>query len=291
MTVIKTYPKVNRGHFLPDPHGDLSWAEGTMRNGRTFRIEYWHQSYGSYVTLSMSTMDIEDATKQVLKDLLIAEGLIEFDDDKYLNSGFDGVNLTAKKYRDASDNEMWSLTIPVGDEDGTYIRTNIPLQKYLFPDKKMDPYLYVKKAIDAESAEYFIALCEEQGEQETVSMYQGYFINNTSVPIEIMFEILPGALSEIKAGTTVNDLINNQAIGKWISRYTNIPPKGYAAINMRYFEWEFDFSNSRHIFLQTDGEEKHINFNMQKYFIVQDETNCIPVLNKRGYVCLPSFSK
>lgn len=286
------YPKVNRGHFLSDPHEDISWAEGTLHDGRPFRIEYWYRSDSSFITVYISSLDIENASEQELKDLLIKEGLIDFDDEKYLNSGFGGgINLTAKKFKDASDNEMWSLTIILGDDDGTYIRTNVEFKKYIFPDKKTDPYIYTHKATNVENAEYFITLCEEQSKQGTSSMYYGYFINNTSVPIEIMFDLPPGALSKIESGSTVDSLVNNPPNNKWITQYTNIPAHSYVGLNMLYFEWEFDFSNARHIFLKTAGVEKHINFYMEKYFIRREEIDCIPVLNRRGYVCLPSLYK
>ena len=284
------YLKVNRGHFLPDPHEDISWAEGTFHDGRPFRIEYWARSYSSFITVYISFLDIENASKQELKDLLIAEDLIEFDDRKYLNSGFGGgINLTAKKFKDASDNEMWSLTIIVGDDDGSYIHTKVPFQKYIFQDKKIDPYIYKHKGSNAETAEYFLALCKEQSNPNSAVMYYTYFINNTSVPIEIMLEVPPGALSHMELGSTVNDLVNNPAMQKAITRHENIPAYGYVGLYMLYFEWEFDFSNARHLFLKTAGVEKHINFYMEKYFIAGKETDCIPVLNKRGWVCLPAF--
>jgi len=283
--INNNYPKVNRGHFLADPHEDILWAEGTLPDDRPFRIEYWIHPGTSLLTVFISTLDIENATPLELKDLLIRGGVIEFDDDNFLQSGFNGINLTAKKFHDMSRNEMWSLTIILGDDDGTYIRTNVKFQKHTFPDKKTDPYIYTHKATAVENAEYFITLCEEQ------RMYQGYFINNTSVPIEIMFELRPGALSVIEAGSTVDDLVNNTPNNKWITQYTNIPAHSYVALNMLYFNWEFDFSNARHIFLKTAGVEKHINFYMEKCCICREETDCIPVLNRKGWVCLPPLYK
>lgn len=283
------YPKVNRGHFLADPHEDISWAEGTLHDGRPFRIEYWIHPGTSLLTVFISTLDIENATPLELKDLLIRGGVIEFDDDKFFQSGFNGINLTAKKFHDISHNEMWSLTIILGDDDGTYIRTNVKFQKHTFPDKKTDPYIYTQKATNVENAEYFISLCEEQSKQGTSSMYHGYFINNSSVPIEIMFEMPHGVLSGIESGSTVNDLINGP-IPKAITRYENIPAYGYTDIPMLYCKWEFDFSHARHLFLKTAGVEKHINFYMEKYYICREETDCIPVLNRKGWVCLPAFS-
>ena len=284
---IKHYPKFDRGHFFPNPHEDLAWAEGRLQNGRPFLIEYWLYPYTSLLTIFMSTLDLEYSSEQELKDMLIEEGLIEFDDDNYHNFCSDGINLTAKKCQDASNNEMWALTLIVGDEDGTYVHDKIPLKKYLFPDKNMDPYLYTKKGTDIESAEYFIALCEEQSEQETGSMYQGYFINNTSAPIEIMLEVSGGALRISKSRSTINDLLNNPAIQKSIVRYENIPAQGYVRLYWRYFDWEFDWPISLHLFLKTAGVEKHVNFYMEKYFIARKEIDCIPALNKCGYVCLP----
>lgn len=159
-----------------------------------------------------------------------------------------------------------------------------------FIDKKKDHYIHTNKATDVKNAEYFIALCKEQRKQDSVPMYYGYFINNTSMPIDIMLEIPPATLTKIKPGSTINDLINISLKEKSINLYENIPPHGDVELNMIYFEWEFDFSNTRHLFLQTLKVEKHINFCMKKYFISQNKIDCIPILNRDGYVCLPNFS-
>lgn len=62
---------------------------------------------------------------------------------------------------------------------------------------------------------------------------------------------------------------------------------GYVRLMDRYFDWEFDWPNSRHIFLRAADTEKHINFYLNKYFVAQKEADCIPVLKRGGHICLP----
>jgi len=282
------YPRVNRGHFLPDPNVDLGWAEGHLRDGRSYRVELWLYPHNTLLTIYFSARDLENATEQQLKDLLIAEDLVEFDDDKYLHSGLKGINLSTRKNPDASGNEMWELTIIVGDEDGTYIHDHFHLSKYGHPPKNIDPYIYQAKEDNPDNAEYFMAICEEYNDHESVPMYQGYFINNTPMPIDIMFELRPGEFGKMKPGTTIKDLMSHEACGEFMNRQTKVPAFGYARLGMRYFEWELDFSNARHLFLQTAGVEKHINFYMRIALRGLQETDCVPILNRPGYICLPS---
>ena len=77
----------------------------------------------TYLTFYMPTRGIENATPQEIKELLIKNKLIYFDDDKFLSAGFGGgINVEIKKSIDISNHEMWEATIIVGDEDGTYVK-------------------------------------------------------------------------------------------------------------------------------------------------------------------------
>ena len=89
---------------------------------------------------------------------------------------------------------------------------------------------YTKKVAANVNAEYFIALCKEQDQPDSATMYQMYFINNTSAPIDIILEVLPGTSGKFKSGGTVNDLMNDPALQKSISRYENIPVFGYVRL-------------------------------------------------------------
>ena len=53
-----------------------------------------------------------------------------FHDEKFHSAGFGGCNVEGKKVMDDSGNEMWSITVIVGDEDGSYAGNVIPLVRY-----------------------------------------------------------------------------------------------------------------------------------------------------------------
>ena len=131
------FPEIDRSNFTPklskkhiDDQLDLSWGEGYFRDGRPFRIECWSANQITYLTYYISTIGLENARDENLKNLLVSEGLIVFDDEKFLSSGFSGCNVSATKKVDASDNQIWEITIIVGDEDGTYIKDHFPLKRY-----------------------------------------------------------------------------------------------------------------------------------------------------------------
>lgn len=283
------YSKIDRGHFIPSPYVDISWGEGTLKSSRPFRVECWAENAYTFLTFFMSTLGIEDATEQDLKDLLVSEGLIDFDDDKFVKSGNTGCNVEAKKMIDASKNEMWSITVIVGDEDDSYIRTHFPLNRHDFTSKQLARAVALpgeRKTKDVESTEYFLAI-SEYVDENNYTWYPLYFINNTLEQIRVMLAIKPGCMTQIKKGATIDDIDdefikNNVGIGK----FRDVPPKSYIDVNC-YHNWNFDWSNALYLFLETRGEEKHLSFYMGKYFIAfNKKVNDIPVLHKRGWVCL-----
>lgn len=131
------YPYVDRSNRRPnfvkkdrDDQLDLGFAEGIFTDGRPFRVESWAATYVTYLTFYFSSVDIEHFSQTDLKEYLNVEQVIKFDDQKFLSSGFSGVNISSKKTLDASKNEIWEVTIIVGDEDGSYIHNSITMQGY-----------------------------------------------------------------------------------------------------------------------------------------------------------------
>jgi len=131
------YPEIDRSDFTPNFHKrdrddqlDISWGEGRLSDGRPYRVECWAANQVTYLTYIMPNSGIEEATKEELKNLLISEGLINFADDKFLSSGFSGINTDGNKRIDPSSNEMWHITVIVGDEDGSYVYDHVPLKRY-----------------------------------------------------------------------------------------------------------------------------------------------------------------
>ncbi len=131
------YPRVDRSHYKlnfekrdSDDHIDLGFAEGIFSDGRPFRAECWAAYQHTFLTFYFSSNDIENMTNKDLKEYLKSEHAVEFLDDKYAASGFTGINVDSRKKVDASDREIWEVTVTVGDEDGTYIKRSVSLQRY-----------------------------------------------------------------------------------------------------------------------------------------------------------------
>ena len=285
-TEIIKYPKMDRRYFLPNRHEDSAWGEGIFKDGRPFRVELWFQMGCTYLSYYISTIGIENASTAYLREMLISEGLINFNDQKFREGfGHDGLNLGAKKFVDDSNNEMWSLTVIVGDEDGTYVQDHFPLQKYKFPSKEADPFLYTNEGKNIDTAEYFIAICEKALEDKNnYYIYQSYFINNTLNTIDLLIE--SGSGNIMKIIESINDLdtgfIDDH---KGIYKYENIQPKNFVKLFMRFFDWDFDWPNELHFFIKVSGDKHHAHFYMGKYFIADKKVN-IPILNRMGWVCL-----
>jgi hypothetical protein len=123
------YPKPDRSNIIPNfvktPENDaldLGWAEGVLSDGRPFRAECWAQDQITMLTLFFSVMDLENHTDQMFKDMLIKESLIEFvGDDAFLQ---------AATIKDAAGNDMWSVNIVIGTEDGLYVRDSVGLKSH-----------------------------------------------------------------------------------------------------------------------------------------------------------------
>jgi len=129
------YPSVDRSNFKPnftkngwEDHIDLGFGEGKFSDGRPFRVEAWASMQMTFMTCYFSTVGIEDYSSSDLKEYL--QSVIEFKDEEFTHSGFQRANVDARKRLDASGNEMWEVTVIVGDEDRTYIGHSPALHMY-----------------------------------------------------------------------------------------------------------------------------------------------------------------
>ncbi len=79
------YLKPDRSNLKPNfskkPENDaldLGWQEGILSDGRPYRAEYWCQDQISTFTFFLSTIGLEDTTKEDFRRLLQTENLIKF---------------------------------------------------------------------------------------------------------------------------------------------------------------------------------------------------------------------
>ncbi|OPY75558.1 MAG: hypothetical protein A4E63_00295 [Syntrophorhabdus sp. PtaU1.Bin050] len=122
------YPRPNRANHKPNldlspdkEYQDIGWSGGKLSDGRPFRVEYWCWEGVSVLTYFMSTKGIENATDNYFRELLVDEGLLTFAKQP---------TLKAKKIKDASGNEMWSINVAVGDYDELFVKETLFIRHY-----------------------------------------------------------------------------------------------------------------------------------------------------------------
>lgn len=123
------YPKPDRSDQIPNLEKgegidviDIGWNEGFLSDGRPYRVECWAQDQITMLTFFLTTNGIENYSDSMLKQLLIKEGLIK----EFLTNAV----VSAMPFTDASNNEMWSINIVVGNEEEVMIRDGIILLPY-----------------------------------------------------------------------------------------------------------------------------------------------------------------
>ena len=90
--------------------GLSEWSTGTGKN----KV--------SILTYFMSTAGIENVSESYFKELLVDEGLLTFERKAPV--------VKAKKVRDASGNEMWSINVAVGDQDELFVSGELSIKRY-----------------------------------------------------------------------------------------------------------------------------------------------------------------
>jgi hypothetical protein len=87
---------------------DIGWSEGVLSDGRAFRAEMWTQDQISLLTIFFSTKNMEELDGDALRHFVESEA----------------------KHVDDIGNELWSVNIVVGNEDGTFISDSVPIFPY-----------------------------------------------------------------------------------------------------------------------------------------------------------------
>ena len=126
--MAKTYPKPDRSDFTPNFQKtdendviDIGWTEGELSDGRPFRLEMWAQDQMTMLTFFFSTLQLS-LSEKAWADLLEREELIRF------TSELRSVGL--RQLSDAGGKPIWSVTVVIGDEDSTFVESDITLKRY-----------------------------------------------------------------------------------------------------------------------------------------------------------------
>ncbi len=126
----KMYPKPDRSNqtqnFVKNDENDaidLGWGEGLLTDGRPYHAECWAQFQVTMVTFFFSSKGIEDFTDVMLKELLSEEGLRQFLSEDLLY-------IQAVTITDASGNELWSVNVVIGTDDGLVAKDSVEFKNY-----------------------------------------------------------------------------------------------------------------------------------------------------------------
>ena len=86
---------------------NIGYNEGTLKDGRPYRIEGWSAFEIETATIFISTQDIEDKDVKYLKKLIQDNKIIDIYDDR----------LDVTRTVDYEENEFFSINIPLVDHD------------------------------------------------------------------------------------------------------------------------------------------------------------------------------
>lgn len=101
---------------------EIGWSEGVLSDGRPFRAEMWAEDGMSCLTFFFSSRGLDAAAKEEIADLLEREGLVRWRrPPRYLGLG---------RVVDDAGHEMFSATVVVGDDEGTFVDTSVPIHPY-----------------------------------------------------------------------------------------------------------------------------------------------------------------
>jgi hypothetical protein len=128
---VARFPLPNRTSSRPsfvrtaeDPHLDLGWDEGIFTDGRPYRAEVWAEDGATYLTFFFAAEGLESFNTASLRSYLEKEQMV-----KFLRE--DAVFIGANRIMDDASVEVWSVTVVVGDEDGTFIEDGTHLKPHL----------------------------------------------------------------------------------------------------------------------------------------------------------------
>lgn len=124
------FPAPDRSTYLPNrvkteenPQLDIGWAEGTLSDGRPFRVEAWCEDQVTSLTVFFSRVGLESLTREEAADLLEREGLV-----RYLTERRSAYPVPIE---DDAGNAMWSVNVVVGmDGDPPVAEDRLTLRAY-----------------------------------------------------------------------------------------------------------------------------------------------------------------
>jgi len=154
-----------------------------------------------------------------------------------------------------------------------------------YPQPKRSGGLISKEPLRKEGRiQYFMAFRENTVNNYTT--FPLYFVNDSDNLIELMFLIRPGIVDKFKGISSLAEIGDEFVDNEWLKKFTNVPPHSFLADTL-FYDWDFDWSNSRDVLMRTRGEEHYLHFHFKKYFVFdQPMTDNLPVLHNPGWICM-----
>lgn len=123
------YPKPDRSSYVPSPMEpdedgviDVGFRTGTFADGREYRLECWRMEEMVMVTVMFSDIELEDSSREDLRELLVKERILTFKQREH--------PLQCTRTFDDSGRAMWSVNIMLSDHKGKYCEIVGSIRRY-----------------------------------------------------------------------------------------------------------------------------------------------------------------
>ena len=117
------YPKIDRSNIDFASSSDLcniGYHEGTLKDGRPYRLEAWSSSGMDTATIFISDKGLEDKSEVDLVKYLSGEEIIDIDDDR----------ASVNKIEDINDNSFYAINLILNKRDEEINKLLVPLDDY-----------------------------------------------------------------------------------------------------------------------------------------------------------------
>lgn len=127
---------------------------------------------------------------------------------------------------------------------------------------------------------FLMAVTEITVDEHTT--YPLFFVNNSGRYIDELVIIRPGVYDEVGDAKTIRDIPEKVFTQHRAAKLEDLPPGTYVRED-KFHDWDFDWSNTRKVFIRVKWEDIYLVFYMRKYFICGEKT-FINLLATEGWV-------
>lgn len=104
-----------------DDSVEIGWHRGHFSDGRPYLAECWAMDGVTLLTFFFSRDGLETLDDERAGDLLARESVVEFLASRYVE---------ARPIEDDAGEEMWSVTVVIGDDEDLFAESSLELQPY-----------------------------------------------------------------------------------------------------------------------------------------------------------------